>query len=91
MQSKNIIFQKFGKKIQNKSKIKKILNFYSNKKLIKSFSNKYSYSFRKSEISKYKHFKHYTIIGMGGSSLGTEAIYNFLKFKIKKNLYLKII
>jgi len=89
MQSKNIIFQKFGQKLSNKNKIKKLLNFYSGKKLIKSFSNKYSYSFNKSKILKYKKFNHYTILGMGGSSLGSEAIYNFLSYKIKKKFSFK--
>ena len=33
---------------------------------------------------KYKKFNNFNIIGIGGSSLGIEAIYNFLSFKIKK-------
>ncbi len=37
-----------------------------------------------SEIEKIKKFSSYTLIGMGGSSLGAKAIYSFLKFKIKK-------
>ncbi|MDB9826003.1 glucose-6-phosphate isomerase [Candidatus Pelagibacter sp.] len=34
-----------------------------------------------------KKYLHYRIIGMGGSILGTEAIYDFLKEKVKKNFY----
>jgi glucose-6-phosphate isomerase len=46
----------------------------------------YKYSYSKKKISKYKKFLNIRIIGMGGSTLGTEAIYNFLKKKIKKKL-----
>ncbi len=89
MRSKNIVFKKYGKSFKNKKKIKQLLKFYSKTKLVKSFSKKYSYSFDKSKIKKYKKFNHYTIIGIGGSSLGIEAIYNFLNFKIKKKFIFK--
>ena len=46
----------------------------------------YKYSYSKKKISKYKKFSNIRIIGMGGSILGSEAIYNFLKPKIKKKL-----
>jgi len=46
----------------------------------------YKYSYSKKKISKYKKFTNIRIIGMGGSILGSEAIYNFLKPKIKKKL-----
>jgi len=36
-------------------------------------------------IKKYKNFQNLRVIGMGGSSLGSEAIYDFLRKKIKKN------
>ncbi|MDC3031078.1 glucose-6-phosphate isomerase, partial [Candidatus Pelagibacter sp.] len=35
----------------------------------------------------YKKYLNYRVIGMGGSLLGTKAIYDFLKKKIKKNFY----
>tara|TARA_B100000900_G_C20586974_1_gene719996 strand:- start:1436 stop:2590 length:1155 start_codon:yes stop_codon:yes gene_type:complete len=89
MRSKNIVFKKYGTSFKNKKKIKQLLKFYSKTKLVKSFSKKYSYSFDKSKIKKYKKFNHYTIIGIGGSSLGIEAIYNFLNFKIKKKFIFK--
>ena len=55
-----------------------------NNSLFKSFlpNSQYSFSFR--DIKKFKKFKTVIIIGMGGSILGTKAIYSFLKFKIKK-------
>ena len=40
----------------------------------------------KSIIEKYKNYENINLIGMGGSILGTEAIYDFLKFKIKKKI-----
>ena len=88
MLTKNIRLKKFGIK-KNKKKIKyrflKSLNFYKNHKLIKSFSNDYSYDFSQQQIKKFKKFNSYNLVGMGGSSLGTKAIYNFLKPKVKKN------
>ena len=45
----------------------------------------YKYSFKKKEIKKFKKNSDYRVIGIGGSSLGTKAIYDFLKYKIKKN------
>ncbi len=91
MLTKNIKFLNFRtegkKKLIEKQLISKF-NYYSNHKLIKSFSKYYTYSFEKKKIQKYKKFNNFNIIGMGGSSLGAKAIYNFLKNKIKKSLFL---
>ncbi len=89
MRSKNIIFKKYGLSIKHKEKVKKLLNYFSNSKLAKSFSKNYIYTFSKSKIKKFKKYDNYTIIGMGGSSLGIQAIYNFLDFKIKKKFIFK--
>ena len=89
MRSKNIIFKKYGIVLKNKKKIKNLINYYSQLKLFKSFSNKYNYSFSKFKIQKYKKFDNYTIVGIGGSSLGIEAIYKFLNFKSKKKFIFK--
>ena len=51
-----------------------------------SFSKRFNFSFKNQEINKLKSFKTIAVIGMGGSSLGSEAIYSFLKHKIKKNV-----
>ena len=89
MFSSNIEFKNFSIKKKN-SKIKKILNElldnYSkkNNQLLLSLSKKYKYKFKFKSIKKYKKFKHYRIFGMGGSSLGAEAIYSFLNKKIRK-------
>ncbi len=90
MFSKNIIFKNFHLKrnIKNIKKIKKILKkeLITSSLLLNSFTNNYKYSFKKSIIKKYKTYKNINLIGMGGSILGTEAIYDFLKFKIKKKI-----
>ena len=49
-----------------------------------SLSKKFKFNFVNHELQKYKKFKNVFIIGMGGSILGSEAIYRFLNEKIKK-------
>ena len=56
-----------------------------NNNLFKSFFPKYGYNFNFSEIKRFKKFKTIIMIGMGGSILGSQSIYSFLKHKIKKN------
>ena len=46
----------------------------------------YKDSYTKKLVSNLKNIKNINLIGMGGSSLGAKAIYNFLK--PKKNLIL---
>ena len=58
-----------------------------NKTSISVLNQKYKFSFELSKLKKFKKFKTIVIIGMGGSILGTEAIYGFLKKKIKKKVY----
>jgi len=91
MFSKNIIFQNFTKKrIKKKLKIfyKKLIENSTNKNnVINSFTKLYSYSFDKNKIIKFKKFKIFQIYGMGGSSLGAKAIYDFVNHKIKKKFY----
>ena len=62
----------------------KNLNFSNN--IFHSLSSRFQYSFKSQELNTFKKFKKIVIIGMGGSILGSEAIYCFLKKKIKKNL-----
>ena len=87
MKNKNILFKNFKltKKTINTKKILTELLKEDNK-ILQSLSNNYSDSYTKKSLSKYKNFKNIRIIGMGGSSLGTRAIYSFLKHKIKKKL-----
>ena len=44
----------------------------------------YINSYDKKLLNKYKKFLNFRVIGMGGSILGTQAIYDFLGYKIKK-------
>jgi len=82
-----MIFKNFLN-IKNNKKIKKdFLNLLKNQpKLFETLKPTYKYSYSKKVISKYKKFSNIRIIGMGGSILGAEAIYDFLKKKIKKKL-----
>jgi len=63
-----------------------IKNLDITKNSFHSLSNKFNFSFKKKELSKFKKFKTIAILGMGGSVLGSEAIYSFLRKKIKKEL-----
>ena len=85
MLTPGIHFTKF--KIRKKNiKIKNELKFIlkQNIQVIHSLTKKYINNFNKKDILKYNKQKNYRIIGMGGSSLGSQAIYDFLKHKINK-------
>ncbi len=89
MLTENIKFKNF--KINKNIKINKILErFIKNKELLKTFpllsslTGQYKYSFNKKNLKKYFKYSSFNIIGMGGSVLGSEAIYEFLNHKIKK-------
>ena len=88
MFSKNIIFKNFKRlnNINQNKKINKLLKkeLIINYPLLNSLTNKYKYSFKKKDVKKLQNFKLYNLIGMGGSILGSEAIYDFLNHKIKK-------
>ena len=90
MFSKNIVFRNFKlkKNINDQKKLKKILKkeLFLSSDLFNSFTKKYNYSFTKKKIQKYRNYETINLIGMGGSILGTEAIYDFLRFKIKKKI-----
>ena len=86
MITSGIFFKNFKiKKINLKIK-KNLKNFINeNDSVLHSLGKNYKDNFKKKNLSIYKNFKDVRVIGMGGSSLGTQAIYNFLKHKIKKN------
>tara|TARA_B110000261_G_scaffold163687_1_gene210422 strand:+ start:318 stop:1484 length:1167 start_codon:yes stop_codon:yes gene_type:complete len=91
MISKNINLKLFGLK-KNKSKIRKIKEDYKNflkdkNEVFKSLTTNYKNSYSKKILSKYQKYSIIKIIGMGGSILGTQSIYNFLKHKIKKKIH----
>ena len=89
MLSRNIRFKNFSGKKRIFLK-KKLINIFKFENLLlkypvlNSLNKNYNYSYNKKNISHLKKFKYFNIIGMGGSILGAEAIYNFLRFKIKK-------
>ena len=51
-----------------------------------SFSKNFSFNFKESDLKKYNRFNTIAVIGMGGSILGSKAIFSFLKHKIKKKI-----
>ena len=85
---KNIIFKNFKIK-KNNNKIQKDLNLLLKEKnpIIETLGTSYRYSYSKKIISKLKKYTYLKVIGIGGSTLGTQAIYDFLKHKIKKNFF----
>ena len=90
MLTKDIIFKNFSG-IKNKKKIKTLSKFIRNKNLLnaypvlKSLTKDYKYSYKKADIKNLQKSNSFNLIGMGGAILGTEAIYDFLKHKVKKN------
>ena len=87
MLTENIFFKNFSTK-SNSLKVKKIFKNLINENLplLDTLKKKYKYSYTKKLVSSLKKFSNFRVIGMGGSALGTEAIYNFLKHKIKKKI-----
>jgi len=85
MFTKNISFKNFLIRKKNLV-VKKNLNLILNEKdqVIHSLSKFYKDSFNKKNIKHFNKKLDYRIIGMGGSTLGAQAIYDFLKKKIKK-------
>ena len=75
-------------KIKKKlSAVKKNLTSILKKKneVLISLSQDYKSSFNKNFLHKYKKSDNYRIIGMGGSTLGAQTIYDFLNNRIKKS------
>ena len=86
--NKYLIIKNFSKP-KNTNRIKKKLSEIVNSpnEIINSLKPNYRYSFSRKLISKFKKKKEpISLIGMGGSILGTKAIFSFLKKKIKKEV-----
>ena len=81
---KEIDFKEFNlkKNLFLKKKLNKILN--KKNSVIESLSKNYKNSYDKKLLNKYKKSLNFRVIGMGGSILGTQAIYDFLRHKIKR-------
>ena len=89
MITKNINYENFkikiNKKKQNilkeKFKFKRLLLEYP---FLKSLTSDYKYSYKKNILKNFKKYSKFNLIGIGGSILGAESIYDFLSHKIKK-------
>ena len=57
------------------------------KKTLNILDKKFKLNFKLKELKKFQKYKKIAFIGMGGSILGAEAIYNFLQAKVKKKIY----
>ncbi|MDB3964475.1 glucose-6-phosphate isomerase [Candidatus Pelagibacter sp.] len=86
MLTRNIDFKNFKIK-KNTQKVKKKLKklLQENNEIIKSLRKTYKNSYNRKLVNKYNKGLNYRVIGMGGSTLGTQTIYDFLGKKIKKN------
>ena len=74
---------------QKKSK-KKVVTIFKeflkkDNQILLSLSKNYISSYNKKLLKKYRKYQTINLIGMGGSILGSKAIYNFLKPKLKFN------
>ena len=87
MLTSGIKFISFKKK-KNKN-ISKILSKLINESnpVLNSLSKQYKDNFKKKNLKKFNQSSDYRIIGMGGSSLGAQTIYYFLKHKINKKFH----
>ncbi len=100
MKNKKLIYKNFIQKNHlNSNSCKNLKNkYYVNlsevtknidlkKDAFHSLSKKFILNFKNKDLQRFSKYKTVVIIGMGGSILGSEAIYEFLKKKIKKKFY----
>ena len=74
------ILRKFTKNL--KPVLKKIKKeIYLPNKTLNILNEKFKINFNVKDLKRFKKFQTIALIGMGGSILGTEAIFNFLKIK----------
>ena len=87
-QIENIKIKNFNKTKPSK-KIKSLLNklILEDNHIIKSLKNTYKDSWNIKKIQKYRNLTNITLVGMGGSIMGSKSIYSFLRNKIKKNFF----
>jgi len=89
IQNKYLKYNVLNKFNANFQKVKDSINndIKNSNKTLHVLNSKFKFNFKINEIKKFRKFKTIAIIGMGGSILGAEAIYNFLNKKIKKRVY----
>ena len=88
MLTKSISLKSFQKKSSEK-RIKKLLDLIlnQNNQLFKSMSKNYIDQYNFKNIKKKNGRNNVRVKGIGGSILGAQAIYYFLRNKIKKNFF----
>ena len=89
IQNKYLKYNVLNKLYKNFQKVRVSINndVNSSNKTLHVLNSKFKFNFKINELKKFRKFKTIAIIGMGGSILGTEAIYNFLNKKIKKRVF----
>ena len=89
MLSPRIFFKNFKTKKVKSSLVRKKLTTLIKEKneILKSLSKDYKNNYNHKNIKKFKKSLDCRVIGMGGSSLGAHAIYDFLRHKIKKKFF----
>ena len=89
MISPRISFKNFkSKKVKSSLVRKKLTTLIKEKnEILKSLSKDYKNNFNHKNLKKFKKSLDCRVIGMGGSSLGAKAIYDFLRHKIKKKFF----
>ena len=86
MLTSGIRFKSFKIKAKSHEVKKKLGSLIREKnEILNSLGKGYKNSFSRSFISRYKKFYNFRVVGLGGSTLGSQAIYQFLSKKIKKN------
>ena len=85
--TRNILFKNFSKKYSSSVNNKLKLLLRENNEILNSLKSSYRYSYTNKFVIRYKkNFSILRIVGMGGSILGTKAIFSFLEKKIKKKI-----
>ena len=80
---KNSFFDLFSKNFKKIERdIKKDLD--NNNRTLNILSKNYKFNFNLNDLKRFNKYKTIVIIGMGGSILGAESLYNFFENRIKK-------
>ena len=79
-------FKKLNKEF-NKAIIDINYEIKNPKTTLSILGKEYKFNFKINDLKKFKKFKKVALVGMGGSILGSKAIYFFLRNKIKKKFY----
>ena len=80
------LLKKFKKEFE--AKLEKIkLDFHNSSKLINTLNNNYKFNFKIKDLKNFNKYNTIAIIGMGGSILGSKAIYYSFRKQIKKSIF----